>query len=205
MAIIIGIIWLLPISRNDADTRDAVAALEREAHDVVRLNGIVLTMAYGVSLAVTVLLASTMYNYFYVVRSGHVPATWVDWTLASPAVVVALAAIIGLMRRVTRTDRAKDLISVRTLGFSAHGVLVYAIAGTVFSGLIGNLGNTWWHPVPRIIIGASIVMGLVIPCLLFIGLIHAMPRLPTRARNFTATPSKVRGRSNKPKEPVADE
>ena len=161
-------------------------------------------MAYGVSLAVTVLLASTMYNYFYVVRSGHVPATWVDWTLASPAVVVALAAIIGLMRRVTRTNLAKDLISVRTLGFSAHGVLSRRSPAQCSLAQSGT-GQYLVDPVPRIIIRASIVMGLVIPCLLFIGLIHAMPRLPTRARNFTATPSKVRGRSNKPKEPVADE
>jgi hypothetical protein len=190
MAIITGVIWLLPVgpleSKSLSNASTAVTgetdAFRESVNDTVHLNGIVLTMAYGVSVAVTVLLASTTYNYIFVVESGKVSTAAVVWILMSPVIVAAVALAIAVWRRVQvrRRPNEEDRISAMAFKISPYGILAYALAGTVFVGLMGNLGDQWFDPISKGIVIASIFSGLVIPGTLFVALIHAMPRLSPR-------------------------
>jgi hypothetical protein len=189
MAIITGIIWLLPIgamqSPNISNTAsNATGALEDSKDnidDAVHLNGIVLTMAYGVSVAVTVLLASTTYNYVYVVSSGKVSTTATIWILVSPAIVVTIALAIACWRKFRgRLPHQEDRIAAIAFSISPYGILAYAIAGTIFVGLIGNLGSRSFYPPSSAIVITGIFSGLVIPGMLFVTLIHAIPHLSSR-------------------------
>jgi hypothetical protein len=188
MAIIAGIIWLLPVGPLKARREASITPRSRtddpqdKVDDIIRLNGIVLTMAYGVSVAAMVLLAATVENYLDVVRSGKVPTTWSALVLASPVVVGAVALAIALWRRLQsdRSQKKKERISTMALQLAAYGILAYALIGTVFVGLISNLGNNWWQPASKGVVVASITLGLFIPGLLLIALIHAIPQLSTR-------------------------
>jgi hypothetical protein len=184
MAIITGIIWLLPIGPLDPalDTQQMNVPGSRGAYlgikDDLRLNGTVRTMAYGVSIGVTVLLAATIYDYLLVVTRGKVPGPWTAWTLASPALVVAIAVAVAILR--SRSQEMGDRTPGVALKLATYGILIYALAGTVFIGIASNLSRHWWNPAQSWVVATSVVSGLVIPGLLIVALIHAIPRLASR-------------------------
>lgn len=179
MAIIIGIIWLLPVgpieSRNDERPNSSQHShLAGRASEAVRLNGIVLTMAYGVAVGVMVLLAATIHDYLLVVTHNQAPDSWSAWTFASPVIVAAITAAVALLRR--QLPAMADRIPAAALKLATYGILIYALAGTIFVGVVGNLSLRWWTPVSGGIVAGSVASGLVAPSLLFVALAHAMPR-----------------------------
>lgn len=190
MAIITGITWLLPSHLSNTSITTDKARQNGNLHSV-NLNGIVLAMAYGVSVTVILLLGSTTYSYFYVVKYPHaVPNAWADWTWVAPLIVGALAIAFALMRRFWRQHHphSVDRFSERALQLAAYGIMAYAIIGTVFSGLVTELANSWWRSSHASIVFGSVAIGLIMPGLLMIALVHAKPALHERYMVSRAAP-----------------
>jgi hypothetical protein len=189
MAIITGIIWLLPNHMSDVSEADGKA--KRTSNDSsVNLNGIVLAMAYGVSITVMFLLGSTMYSYFCVIRYPRsVPYAWSYLAYGSPLIVGVAAIILALWRRFRgrRSRSANIRISERALQLAAYGVMAYALTAALFGGFDNEFANNWWRPPPEGIVIASVALGLIIPGSLMIALVHAKPALHQRSTTYQPT------------------
>jgi hypothetical protein len=178
MAIITGISWLL------ASHLDAIADISTPPDSSIsdrkiNLDRLVRIMAHGVGVTATLLLGVTTYDYIATAFPAHVPGFLVSAALISPALVAAaLAGLASLRaRRTRRRDVALAAVPNTALQIAAYGILTYALAGPVFVGIIGEFGRSWWQPPSDLFVGAAIIFGLVLPALLLIALVQAVPPL----------------------------
>jgi hypothetical protein len=57
------------------------------------------------------------------------------------------------------------------------------VAGPIFTGFISELGRNWWQPPSSLVVDASITGGLILPALLLIALLLAVPPLTAKVHN----------------------
>ena len=176
MAIVTGISWLL-YSHLDQPIRSRDASSTMQNKPVINPNWFIRIMAYGVGVTVTLLMAVTSKEFLYAAFSSHAPtaSNWI--TIISPISVFAVPAGLTVLGRI-RHGRDKRIIPYKGLEVAAYGILGYAVAGPVFGGVVVQLGVSSWQPPSGVLVGATIALGLAIPALLVISLVHAVPPLP---------------------------
>lgn len=179
MAIITGTSWLLASHLRD-QPKNTGSLKEGAADPVINLNRMVPIMAYGVAVAATLLLAVTTYDYLSVAFPGHTPAA-IGWSaLTTPILVGASSGILALARARrarTRQKCTQAKMSTTAVRFAAYGILVYAVVGPLFTGVISEFGTRWWQPPSAAVVGPTIGAGLIFPAVLMIALIQAVSPL----------------------------
>jgi hypothetical protein len=181
MAIITGISWLLASHlKDEPEVSDALKA--GPVGPVVNLNRMVPIMAYGVGVAATLLLAVTTYDYIAVIFPKHTPAV-IGWlALVTPLLVGTASGLIAVWRACrarTKENVTKVGMSTTAVRFAAYGILVYAVAGPVFTGVIGEFRASWWLQPSVAVVSPTIGTGLAFPAVLMIALIQAVSPLST--------------------------
>jgi hypothetical protein len=184
VAITSGIAWLLSsyllshtgeIDKEDLD--DDASALA-----VHRLGQIVTAMLYGVIIVVAALMAVTVYGY---VRSWYPkPPAWTTWALVAytPAILLAL---IGWQRLRPLRDRDSNVLSDRLTGaifLSAVTSIGYAVAGTVFTGIVAATHESQWKNPSVAWLMLTGALALILPAPSLVSLAYAVPRFPARPR-----------------------
>jgi hypothetical protein len=186
MAMITGVIWLLSKhSSNEGRAEKNVRSDKSKLYsENPSLNGVLRTMAYGVSVAITTLLGSTVYAYLYIAKfPNHLPSSWETWIILPPVTIVTLTASLKLLRRFHPNFwPMKHPVSQVALRLATYGVLIYALAAAVFVGIITDFPDRWWNKAPEIVVMAVIISGVATPVLLFIILIQAKPPLSGSAK-----------------------
>jgi hypothetical protein len=139
-------------------------------------------MAYGVAVTVTLLLGVTTYDYLVVAFPRHTPAV-LGWSaLATPILVGAASGVFAKWRASrTRTKEGVTEVAMSTTAVrsAAYGILVYAVLGPFFAGVISDSETSWWLPPSLAVVSPAIGIGLVFPAALMIALIQAVPPLST--------------------------
>jgi len=191
MAIITGVIWLLSKHSEEAARSDGIQDKAegdsqqggKRGGNKAGLNGVVLTMAYGVSFTITVLLGSTVYDYLDALGfPKYMPASWGYWIIVPPFVTVAIAAsIVGLRKSGLGLLSSIDFSNI-ALQLATYGTLLYALTAAVFIGIVTDLPNRLWLGSPKGIVETVVIFGLTYPVLLFVALIHAKPPLSAAPR-----------------------
>ncbi|MGI5501325.1 hypothetical protein ACQEU1_13960 [Lentzea sp. CA-135723] len=171
-ALIGGIRWLL------AHHLDDEAEGEVPDSNTVDLDRLSLYMLYGVATAVMLLLAATTLDYFQVVFEHRAPG-WLNWLVSLSPLAVGATAVVLTRRRARRTavddSQQRSNRATRSLSVTAFGLLVYAVVGPVFAGVLTNLPTSLWSPTPALLIVMGVVIGLVFPAVLLVALIVSAP------------------------------
>jgi hypothetical protein len=141
-------------------------------------------MAHGVAVAVTLLLAVTTFDYFKVAypKQGVSPGVFVA-VLSSPVtVLISSVALFRYRSHRANSKQTSEVTSVETAGIGAvslklatYGVLAYAVIGPLFAGFTSNLPISSWHKELPPIITITLCIGLILPSLLLVALIQAIP------------------------------
>lgn len=63
----------------------------------------------------------------------------------------------------------------RSLSIAAYGTLGYAVIGPVFCGTVTHLHDSVWQSTSPPIVVAVLLMGLLMPTVLIVALVHAVP------------------------------
>jgi hypothetical protein len=177
MTIVTGLSWL--IASHLEATPDSEAQPTNMSMSRVSLDRLMTLMAYGLGVTVTLLLASTTYDYLSVAFPKRQPAALAMIVTLSP--VVVFAACVAIPRidkwRAASQHTPKVITAARSLHISAYGVGAYAVACPVFGGIIGYFGNGWWQPTSLLIVVLTICVGLFAPALLLVALVLAVTPL----------------------------
>jgi hypothetical protein len=176
MAIITGTSWLLASHLKD-ESEKSDEPEESPVGPVVNLNRMVPIMAYGVGVAATLLLAVTTYDYLAVVYPKHTPAVIAWSALTTPILVGAASGALAVWRAIRtrgKDDTANAGMSTTAVRFAAYGILVYAVVGPLFTGVVREFGASWWMPPSVTVVIPTIGAGLVFPAILMVALIQAV-------------------------------
>lgn len=195
MAVITGLSWLLA-SHVEATTEGEDSKPSQPSR-AINLDWMVRVIAYGVGVTVTLLLASTTYDYLSIVYTARIPG-FLAWSVTlSPISVATISVGIALLTRRISDNRGLNRSNIANIGLrvAAYGILSYVVAGPIFAGVISELtAGVWRHPSP-FVVGAALSAGLVLPALLMVALVQAVPCLsPAEAMNH---------RDDDPVEPIA--
>lgn len=172
VALLGGIAWLLA-EAHDSSKSEADGYRDR-GHAVVDLVRLSRFMFHGVMIAVTLLLTATTIDYLDVVFDHHKPA-WLGWAVLLGPLVVA-GTVLGLHKRFAMysSERSSQMAN-RALSAAAFGLLIYAVVGPVFAGVLTNLPADWWSSPPITMAVAALIVGLILPFALLVVLSLAIP------------------------------
>lgn len=198
MAVVTGLSWLLASHFETASVpEDKTSAASCTG---INLDRLVALMAYGVGVTITLLLASTTYDYLSIAFPQNQPRT-LTWVVLLSHIFV-FTACGGIRKLGARTAHRKDpsraTMSTKSLQVAAYGLGTYALASPVFNGIIGELGKGWWQPASPLVVGFALGVGLFVPALLLIALVLAVaPLAESKRRDAAVYDSPVRtGRPN---------
>ena len=143
MAIVTGLSWLLA-SHIDETTEPKTSHELNDTDKVIKLDRLVPFIVYGTGATVTLLVAATTYDYLSVIYIVRIPMTLAAAVLLSPVFVLVISvgiALSGAWRthrnsRITRAGNANTGLKV-----AAYGILCYAVVGSIFFGLVGEIGK----------------------------------------------------------------
>lgn len=177
-ALITSVCWLLAAH---------VERMGESAHaDGLALDRLATVMIIGVAAGIMLLLGMTASDYLDVATNRAAP-----WYLAPglPLLVIALTAAAGFPRVRLGTGRRS---SASILNFALYGTLLYGIAAPVCAGLFIGLPDSNWldeRPSPLPIIAGCLTIGLLLPAVLLVAIVHATPRIVSRAPVTTQPPA----------------
>jgi hypothetical protein len=180
MAIVTGLSWLLA-SHIDETTRPQKRQDLNDTNKVIKLDRLIPLIVYGTGAIITLLVANITYDYLSIIYTAHIPTILAVMSLFSPVFVLVVSAglaLAGAWRAhrnpgVTRTGNANSGLKV-----AVYGILCYAVAGSIFFGLVGEIGTAdLWRSLPGGIVVATMIVGLGVPALLVIALVQAIPPL----------------------------
>lgn len=176
-----GLSWLLAgyLETTDDEAGDQGA---NPPSGGVNLDRLVTLMAYGSGVTVSLLLASTTYDYAKISfpASSKVPDRLGWMVLASPALVIlaSIIAQIAYRRRVAGIPVDRFSAATRFLRYSAYGVALYAVFAPIFAGVITQFGQfSWDASTSSLIVALSIGAGLVLPAILAVTMMLAVAPL----------------------------
>ncbi|WP_410597338.1 hypothetical protein [Amycolatopsis sp. lyj-23] len=172
-----SIAWLL--ANHEGHAVGHVDQVEEGVGVAVALDRLSRAMLFGVSVAVMLLLAATSSDYLDIVFDRNKPA-WLTWMmLCSPVVVGAIAWM--LLRRQARNRRRVvpvvdfEYEQTQMLSRVSFGMLIYAVVGPVYAGVLTSLPDSVWV-VPAIPIAVvTLLVGLVAPAILLVTVILSAP------------------------------
>lgn len=172
VALLGGIAWLLDDSQIDTNTGDG--AFDQQLREV-NLSRLSRAMFYGVMFAVTLLLTATTVSYLDVALGRRIP-DWLAWGAALLFTLsVGYTSLTLTRRRRHYEHKEAEQLATSALSYAANGILLYAIIGPVFAGILLNIPQTWWSPQPISIFVIALIVGLAIPYFLLILLSLAIP------------------------------
>jgi hypothetical protein len=196
LAVVTGMSWLLAM-REGGEVETAAPHLpdSGEAHNsgatlpamhqgpTVKLDGMSRFMAHAVAVGVALLLTSTALDYGQIAFEGRRFAL-IETVAIIAAGAVASSVIITILRN-RSAGRADNAVETASYVLSSYGMLVYAIACTVFVGYITNT-NAGDSPVAIV----AVILGLVAPAILQIALVQSA------APNMRASKQDTRSEAN---------
>jgi hypothetical protein len=145
----------------------------------INLDSLSRFMAYGVAVAVTLLLAVTTHDYLGKAypTHAHVPLE-LAWSVGLSPVAVGIASVALSWYR---SQRVKANASPEVAGIffkvSAYGILAYAVVGPLFAGVVETLSKAAWNKAALAIAVTSVCCGLFVPSLLLVALVQSVPPL----------------------------
>ncbi|HWO66030.1 MAG TPA: hypothetical protein VNO31_38960 [Umezawaea sp.] len=182
-ALVSGIAWLLA---NYTQTENSSAqAVGGAGVRTLNLQKLAQFLVLGVAAGVTLLLGMTTLNYVYVVMERRPPAQWVLLAYVIPLAVVVMAAILnrGRVQRLRRYGEAgRDALPARSLSAAIFCTASYGIVGPVFVGAITNIGDEPFVNPSWGLTVLAISIGFLVPVILIVLLVYAIPRTRVPSR-----------------------
>ncbi len=186
-ALISGIAWLLA-NYTQAENLSA-QTMEQPDAQAVNLQKLAQFIVLGVAAGVCLILGMTTLNYIYVVTDRRPPIHWVLLAYAIPLAVVAMAAILNRRRTVRlqkNSEVGSDVWPSRSLSAAIFCTACYGIVGPVFVGAIINIGDAPFAASSSILTAFAISIGFLIPVILIVLLVYAVPRTQIPPRRIDA-------------------
>jgi hypothetical protein len=181
LAVVTGISWLL------AATGEQSAEVAGVNGSTIRLDSLSRVMAHGVAFAVALLLAATLIDYGQFAFGGRAGFALGVTSIVSTAIVLVASLSMTIARHFSSDERT-EIIPTVAFKLSTYGLLLYAVATTIFVGYTTNL--TASQPAISVI---AVILGLIAPSVLLIGLVESVAPLARPPENQSSKPSEKVG------------
>lgn len=145
----------------DQDSDETIHLFKRAAIHLHRLSRL---LVYGVTITVSLLLVSAIGQYLAVSFSNKPPG-WLNVSIfAVPiGVVVAAGALEVYRKRRMKRSRFMSPFSM-SLSVTSFAMVLYAILGSAFSGVLTVLSDTQWSlPLKPALVVSGLLFGLILP------------------------------------------
>lgn len=199
LAVVTGISWLLAARE---------AEYGQQPHDddagitwpTVRLDSVSRAMAHGVAFGVALLLASTVFDYGQFAFGRHAGYPLAVTALLSTGLVLTTSVSLTVYRRLRPRGHLSAIVPAVAFRLSSYGLLIYAVATTIFVGYITNL--TASQPVVAVM---AVLLGLIAPSILLIGLVQSVAPLTRPVHENPSTAPDAAPQAVAPSAPAPDQ